>query len=212
MKNKQKKIKVAQYMYGNFGYFLWSEKINRHYCERHGYEYVISHEFPRKDRHINWHKQSIIIKELHHCDYLLFIDADAHFYSHELTIENELLPLMEDKNVLMAQDIGDEKRRWNPSKPNSGVILAKVNDATKTFFEAWDQASERDKSAQWQWPVEQRGLWNVVLPNFPDFVKVESEYYLIQGRYGQFIRHYMLTSDDERVEKMKTFCESRNIE
>jgi hypothetical protein len=210
--NQKPHIKVVQYMYGGFEYFQWSEKINRHYCERHGYEYAVSHDKPRTDRHINWQKQPTMIKELHHCDYLLFLDADAHFYSHELTIENELLPLMGDKNILMAQDVGCETERWTPGKPNSGVILMKNNSSVREFLEYWNQATEIDESTRWQRPVEQRGLWNVALLKFPDFVKVENEYYLIQGRYGQFIRHFMLMSDKERTKKMKTFCKSRKIE
>jgi hypothetical protein len=39
---------------------------------------------------------------LNDCDYLLFLDADAHFYSHEMRIQDELIPLMDGKEILMA--------------------------------------------------------------------------------------------------------------
>jgi len=45
------RIKVLQFMYGTQEYFLWSEWINRRYCERHGYDYVVRYDEPRKDRH-----------------------------------------------------------------------------------------------------------------------------------------------------------------
>jgi len=200
-------IKVLQYMHGDFEYFLWSEKVNRRYCERHGYEYVISREKSRTDRHVTWHKIPVILKELQGCDYLLFLDADAVFYSHELTIENELLPLMEDKGILMAQDVASEQKRWMPGQPNTGVILTKVHHKVREFFEFWDQASDIDESTRWNWPPEQLALWNIVLPKFPDMVHTHSEYYMIQGWYGQYIRHFCLRSDLERASAMRTISQ-----
>jgi len=206
------KIKVIQYMYGDFEYYPWSEKINRHYCERHGYEYGVSHQAPRVERHASWQKIPTILSELQNCDYLLLMDADAHFYSHELTVEQELIPLMAGKPILMAQDFGSEQERWTPGKPNAGVILMKTDDQVRAFCEEWDKSPETDPSVCWNWPVDQLGLWNVVMPKFPDMVQVHPEYYMIQGRYGQYIRHYMLLSDKERTEQMRAFCERRNIE
>ena len=205
----QIKIKILQYMYGKHDYFSWSEWINRRYGERHGYDYVVRHEEPRSDRHICWHKVPVILDELLNCDYLLFLDADAIFYSHELTIENELIPLMQGKMILMAQDVGSETERWNPGKPNAGVMLMKTNDQVRTFFDAWNQSSEMDSSTRWNWPPEQLALWNSVMPKFPDMVHVHPEYYMIQGRHGLLIRHYMLMNDEERTEKMKVYCQSR---
>jgi hypothetical protein len=212
MNNLTPKIKVLQYMHGDQEYFAISEKVNRLYCQSHGHEHVIVRTPPRTDRHITWHKIPVVLSELNDCDYLLFLDADAIFYSHELTIENELIPLMDGKDILMAQDIGCESLRWTPGRPNSGVMLMQNNESVREFFEYWNRASDVDESTRWQWPPEQRALWDIVLPKFPDTVNVHSEYYLIQGRYGQFIRHYMLMDNAERIEKMKAFCQSRNIE
>ena len=206
--NHDYKVKVLQYMHGDFEYFQWSETINRRYCERHGYEYVISRETPRTDRHVCWHKIPVIMNELHDCDYLLFVDADAVFYCHELTIENELIPLMEDKLLLMAQDAVSEHERWTPGLlPNTGVILMKNNIKTSEFFECWDQASEIDELTRWQWPPEQRALWTVVLPVFSGMVHVHSDYYMIHGRYSQYIRHFCLRSDQDRVAGMQAISQ-----
>jgi len=205
------KIKVLQYMHGNQEYFSISEKVNRLYCQRHGHDHVIVRTPPRTDRHICWQKIPVILRELKDCDYLLFLDADAIFYSHELTIERELIPQMSGKNVLMAQDVGCESLRWTPGRPNSGVMLMKNETSVRELFEYWDSASEIDESTRWDWPPEQKALWDIVLPKFPDMIQVHPEYYLIQGRYGQFIRHYMLMPDDERIEKLQTFCKFRKI-
>ena len=210
--HRQPRIKVLQYMHGNCEYFPYSERINRRYCERHGYDYVLRRDPPRADRHICWHKVPLILNELHDCNYLLFLDADAFFYSQELSIHDEMTPLMGAKEILMAQDFGCESLRWTPGKPNSGVILMENSDVVREFFEYWNSASDIDESTRWSWPPEQRALWDVVMPKFGDRLEVHPEYYLIQGRYGQFIRHYMLMPNEERLEKMKTFCQFRNIQ
>lgn len=205
------KIKVFQYMYGDHAYFPYSEKINRHYCHRHGYDYHVDHTPPRPDRHVVWQKIPGILQEFSHCDYLLVLDADAVFYSHEFTIEEELLPLLEGNDLLMAQDVVSESVRWNPGKPNAGVIFMRVNEKVHTFLESWNKASEEDESTRWNWPPMQLALWNVVLPRYPGFVKVLEDYYLLQGRYGTFIRHFQSLSNEERTFEMREICRRKKI-
>lgn len=209
--NKKPKIRVLQYMFGDWNYFAWSERINRHYCRRHDYEYVISREEPRQDRHVVWHKVPAIIGQLDDCDYLLFLDADAVFYSHELRIEEELIPLMENRGILMAQDVLGEHVRWHPGLPNTGVILLRADDRVRRFMEYWDESSDIDPRTRWTWPPEQLALWTLVMPKFPETAKVHDEYYLIQGRFGNYIRHFLMMSDAWRTHSMKELCRMRNI-
>ena len=197
------RIKILQYMSGTFEYYPWGEWINRRYCERHGYEYIIRREKPRQDRHICWHKVPLILDELHDCDYLLFLDADAVFYSHELTLENELIPELQGKPILMSQDCASESFRWHPGLPNTGVILMKNEERIRRFFAEWDHISEIDMATRWSWPPEQLALWGHVVPKFQDNLCVVLEYYIVQGRLGQFIRHYCHLPETDRVEGMK---------
>ena len=197
------RIKILQYMHGAFEYFLWSEWINRRYSERHGYDYVIRRDEPRSDRHICWHKVPLILDDLRDCDYLLFVDADAVFYSHELTLENELIPNLRNKSILVTQDCGQELQRWNPELPSTGVILMKNEERVREFFTEWNQISEIDEDTRWIWPPEQLALRRHVFPKFKDDVHVLLDYYIFQGRFGQFIRHFYLSSDEKRTNAMK---------
>lgn len=197
------RIKILQYMYGDCEYFPWSEWINRRYSERHGYEYVIRRNPPRPDRHLCWQKIPIILDELYDCEYLLFLDADAVFYSHELKIEQEVLPLMEQKTILFSSDCGGEYHRWNPPGANSGVIFARTDDLSREIFSYWNSASDLDEGTRWNWPPEQLAFERIVLPKYRDFIKIEPEYYRIQGYFGQYIRHYCRASDDSRTTDMK---------
>jgi len=202
MMNKPK-IKIIQYMYGEHAYFPLSEWINHRYCERHGYDYVLRRDEPRRDRHICWHKVPLILDELHDCEYLLFLDADAVFYSHELTLENELIPELQGKLILMAQDCGSESLRWNPGLPNSGVILMKNEQRVRELFTEWNRISEIDEETRWTWPPEQLALWRHILPKFKNDLRVVIDYYIVQGCLGQFIRHFCLRSETDRTNAMK---------
>ena len=190
-------------MHGSLEYFPWSEWINRRYCERHGYVYVLRSDEPRRDRHICWHKIPIIMDELRDCDYLLFLDADAVFYSHELTIENELIPELQGKPVLMAQDCASESLRWNTGMPNTGVILMKNEEHVRAMLSAWNAISETDESTRWNWPPEQLALWRYIFPTFKDAIQVVNDYYIVQGRSGQYIRHHCRYSNARRAHAMQ---------
>jgi len=197
------KTKIVQFMYGDSAYFPYSEQINRYYCQRHGYEYVLCQKTPRADRHVVWHKIPLILEELRDCDYLLFVDADAVFYSHELAVENELIPELSDKVVLMAQDVMGERDRWNPGKPNSGVILTRNTERAREVFAEWNQASDRDEEVRWNWPPTQLALWRHVMPKFEDDIQIVLDYYVVQGRKGQFIRHFAYYPDEVRTNGIK---------
>jgi len=197
-------IKILQYMYGSFAHFAWSERINRRYCEQHGYTYVLRRDTPRKERHVCWHKVPLFLEELRDCDYLLFLDADAVFYSHTLTIEDELIPELRGSPILMTQDCAGESLRWNPGQPSSGVMLAKNTERVKEFFTQWNLVSDMDKGTRWRWPPEQLALWRHIVPKFKGDLRVILDYYLVQGRYGQFIRHFSPCSAEECVRAMET--------
>jgi len=206
------RIKIVQYMHGNWNYFALSENINRRYCERHGYDYVVASDQPRPDRHVSWHKVSVMLAELTDCDFLLYLDADCIFYGQEFTIENELLPFFEDsKLILVPQDIGSEKERWCVGSPCAGVILLRNCRETRELLGMWDGVSETHPEFCWEWPLEQAALRDVVFPKFWESIQVLDDYYLLQSRYGLYIRHYFLSSDEEREKAMRTYCETRGI-
>jgi len=206
------RIKIVQYMHGALPYFPLSERINHRYCGLHGYQYVIRRDRPREDRHVSWHRLPVILDELNHCDYLIYMDADAFFYGDCFPVEEYLLPLMAGHDILMAADIAHEGQRWNPDKPNAGVIVMKATPEVRRFMETWDASSEIAPRLRWEWPVEQKALWECVLPKFPDFLRVEPDYYLIQGHYGLFIRHLMSFTNEQRALQMKQFCQLHGIE
>ena len=198
-------IKIIQFMYGEFEYFALNEKINRVYCERHDYEYVIDREMPRTDRHIHWHKVEICSKYLCDCDYLFFLDADAFFYAQELSVEKHCFPLLGDKKVLLANDTAHATLQWNAHLPNMGTILIRNEPVTRQMMDEWNRSTDNDAEIRSVWPLEQLGFWKYILPKYFDDIQILQDYYLFGGVYGLYIRHLMLMNSDERAKQMKDY-------
>jgi hypothetical protein len=198
-------------MYGDHEYFQWSSLINADYCKLYKYKYEIDRSEPSTDRHLVWQKTTTMLRYIDDCDYLLFIDADAIFYGREWSIEERLLPLMEGHDLLMAQDITYERSRWTPGHANAGVIFMKQSANTHHFLEMWNKMPDIDKTLRNIWPPMQMALWRYMMPTFPNMVKVHNEYYLLNGALGQYIRHYMVHSNEARTNAMRIYCEQRQI-
>jgi len=205
-------IKIVQYLWGdqNRSYQI-VRKINAMYCERHGYEHVVKTFVPRDDRAWCWSKIPAMREELHDCGFLLYMDADAFFYSHELQIEEELIPLLEEKQIMMSVDHASEGYRHQPDKPNTGVILVRNTEKTAEILRVWDESSERPGLEEFRFGLhlEQDTCIRTIWQEYAEDVKFLSDYYLMNGRCGMFIRHFMGMKDDDRLLSLKKLLENR---
>ncbi len=206
------KIKVAQYHWGehNVSYRL-NREINEAYCRRHGYEHVVKTHRPRDDRSPHWEKITVMRQELDDCEYLLYLDADAFFYSHELKIEDELVPLLANGEIMMAADYACEGMRHQPDKPNTGVVLVRSGEKSAEMLRIWDESSERPEMERYRFNLfhEQDACHLSIGKEFSEDFVLLKDYYLMNGYCGIFIRHLMGKSDEERTEVMHKFIAER---
>ena len=208
------KIKVVQYMWGdhNLSYPL-DRKINEVYCMRHGYEHVVYVHHPRNERFCRWEKIPVIQRELGNCDFLLFLDADAFFYSQELTIEEELLPLLGNKDIMMAVDNASEKWRHHADTPNTGVILIRNSTIAFAMLDIWDQSSKHPDFENFRFKEHHKhdacfyDFWQ----EYRDNVKLVKDYYLLNGLHGIYIRHLMASSDDRRLSVIQEYIDKNEL-
>jgi hypothetical protein len=151
-------------------------------------------------------------EELHDCDFLLFMDADAFFYSHELRIEDELLPLLEDKQILMSADYVHEGDRHQPDKPNTGVILVRNSEKTAEFLRVWDATSEQPGMEHFRFNpfYEQETCYQTVWQKYAEEVKLLKDYYRMNSVRGMYIRHLMGTPEEYRFWCQEKFLNDRN--
>lgn len=208
------RIKIVQYMWGEHNAsYLIDRKINEAYSRRHGYEYVAKTHPPRPDRSPHWEKIPVLRQELKGCDYLLYLDADAFFYSHELRIEEELVPLLDGRELMMAADYACEGMRHQPDKPNSGIILVRNSEKAAKMLRIWDESSELPEMDWHRFNLfhEQDTCYMTIWQEFSEDVVLLKDYYLMNGYCGIFIRHLMAKSDDERTRVMQKFLAERKV-
>jgi hypothetical protein len=190
-------------MHGDFKYFEESRKINSAYCLAHGYDYVVDTTPSQPHRKTNWEKLPAIIKRLPEYDYLLYMDADAVFYSHDLTIEDELIPLFGGEDIAMASDCRDELQRYNPNKPNSGVIFMRCNQLVEEFMKCWNATTDDHPDWCFSTPADEQGLWNVAMIKYPLVLRLVKDYYRFNGAWGQYIRHFIQISLDWSISSQR---------
>ena len=208
------RIKVSQLVYGDFTkpdhwFAKYVEPINQVYCDLHGYRYVVERrDSVRTDRHGNWEKVSHIQRQLTDCDYLWFMDADCCFYAHPIAIHEELVRmLLPDKLFLGTVCAVDERHRWHETAPecspqvcNTGVMLIKNTELSRRIVAEWDAVTDTPgfKHLRWQYPLEERGLTQYILPKYGRYIQVHPEYYMMQGTFSYFVRHICCGAGQDR--------------
>ena len=107
-------------------------EINKKYCEKYGHTLVRSHERHIPHRSPQWERIPLLLKYIYGFDYVLWIDADAHFYldapdimSVVHSFPEKLFIFSADYNAQQAHDI------------NSGVLLLRQNPDTIAFLTEW---------------------------------------------------------------------------
>ena len=190
-------------------YFTWVEKINQSYCDVHRYEYAVDRrENIRSDRHGNWTKVESFKENLHDCDYLFWIDADACFYSHNIAIHEEILPLMQDKKILCPVNICGEDFRFAPNNASTGIMLFQNSELTHNILEDWNNMTDNPDFEHLLWEgteFEQGGLNEYIIPKYKNFIKVHREYHLFHTLNGTFIRHIHQASG---MDRWREFCKT----
>ncbi len=200
------KIKILQNLQSNKKYPHLSRVINEKYCQRHGYAYVCEYDMPNNpERMIHWEKVPLMLRHLQDCDYLLFLDDDAYFHSHDIPLDELTCRLRAHHLICTSADIADESQRYNPDLSNSGVVLLKNHPKTKEILEFWDNTSNTHPHLRWQWPPEQTALWHVY-STFPEFCRLFRDYHLMNGRWGLYIRHLLGTLEHQRYAEMRSIC------
>lgn len=135
-------------------------KINKVYCNKWGYELIKSDICTYNDgRTLHWEKLPMILLHLALYDYVIWIDADAHFY-----IDTYGIDLLINENPNSSIIISGDLNQNNPWELNSGFMIIKNNLASRKILEAWaynDVYRQLSKFPYW----EQSILWYMYSQN-----------------------------------------------
>ena len=114
--------------FGNISY-----NINKIYSDKFGYDIIFSNERKHKESH--WEKIPLVLNNIKNYDYVIWIDADAHFYIDSGPISN-LIKIYPDKDIILSGDIGRtlDKQKDNI---NTGVFIVKNSKKAIEIMERW---------------------------------------------------------------------------
>lgn len=117
-------MKICVFMYFTPDYEIGfrTEKINRKYCEKHGYDFKVLHNIhpATQSLHPAWSKLPHMSDILPDYDYVVWIDGDAFFCNHEKKIEDWILP----GEITVGIDPGDHVEGQD-FRVNTGLMIIK---------------------------------------------------------------------------------------
>jgi Nucleotide-diphospho-sugar transferase len=195
------KIIVATLAFGDLPYFMFSERINRKYCNLYGYDFrVLTQTEEKMNRSPCWLKVNGVRALLQHADFVLFLDADAYFIDHQKTIESLISEHMDDAAVLVGTDRRDREFAWSDRNANTGVFVVRnCAEGFAVLREWWDAPIQYDARWLWRWPPEQGAFNYIVIPLFPSSIIKIIRYDFINGWDGQFVRHLIGVPNNQRL-------------
>lgn len=190
-------------------------KINKKYTKKYGYTLIKSSERTYTDRKPHWERFPLILKHIESYDYVIWIDADAHFYIDAPPIENLIKKY--NRDIILSRDIPDNED--TPPLINSGVIILKNTPKNIDIVKKWAYSEELKKSSEilfngkWQ----DQGIIRLYVKNNIDNINdisaispyLELQHFhseeLSNQRDKPFIHHYAGTSTNFRTQESRKY-------
>ena len=128
----------------NIGVFMWfnndiacyaenNYNINKLYCDKYGYTLIKSNERLYPERKPHWERFTLLLKYFDTFDYLMWIDADAHFFIDSPPISN-IINEYPDKIFIISEDQYAKNPKY---EINSGVFIIKSCDEGRDILNMW---------------------------------------------------------------------------
>jgi hypothetical protein len=208
----------------NYAHFA---AINNYlYSTKHHYDFIVERQprdttndwtwNPKKQSSISWYKAELLKKHLHNYDYILFIDSDAIFNDFDYTIENELVPLTQNKTCIIFQE--DTWESTYPATQNlicTGLVFVKKCPEAFAILNEWAQAPYTNPLCipmRYTHPREQECIMYLMNTN-KDIQKHILIYPASKAMFGQYdskwIIHMGGTNDYNRTELISRYCHSQ---
>lgn len=147
--NTSKNLKLCVVMFYDDAIKEYSElnyKLNKLYCDKYNIDLILSQEKMYKDKHPSWEKLPLILKHIKNYDYIMWVDADAFFYSDVGNIKDIINEHL-DKNFIFNFDknqITKDDKLINFI--NCGVFIVKNTQYSIDFLNKWAYDEELFKN------------------------------------------------------------------
>jgi len=193
-------------------------KINTKYCEKHGYTIIKSSERTYTDRKPTWERFPLVLEYIESYDYVMWIDADAHFYLDAPSLENIINKY--NKDIILSKDI--ENINDTPPNINAGVFILKNTQQVIDIVNKWaysDELKEKSKDAYpGRWIEDQAIIrWFVKhnIDNINDITVVlpykEIQHFLeeeLKENIVPYVHHFAGTSTKDRKLESKKYLKT----
>lgn len=185
-------------------------QINQLYCQKHGLDLICGREKKYTNRHPAWERLPLILEHLSKYDYLVWIDADAFFYYHSISIV-EFIQSNPTPDFLFSQDFGNRNL-------NTGIFVVKNTNYAHIFLNKWAYDEELYKLNPYPQWWDQGVLIKMLEYNTLDIQK-RSAYYdygvlqhfykheLVAHKFKPFIMHLASWPKNERVMTSKVYLD-----
>ena len=122
------------------GIFMWFDdkikeyadinyKINTIYCDKYGYTLITSNTRRYPNRKPHWERLPLLLEYFDTFDYLIWIDADAHFYIDSPPITN-VIDTYPDKLFIFSGDTDIKQNEKLSVHINSGFFIILFNPSS----------------------------------------------------------------------------------
>jgi hypothetical protein len=184
-----------------------ADRANRAYAARHGYDFQhhvrqSSHKVPQ------WEKVRVIRDALRTHDAVFWIDSDAAFNMHDVSLDRWL--------DSPADMVGCSDHPNGPYSINTGTLLVKSTPWSRQFFDLWWSMRSIPKYSRWA--NEQEALHDLILKDAykcvsTDKIQIEvasafnsAHESLARGDRSTFVLHFMAMSSDSRRAELGAVC------
>jgi len=119
-------------------------KINKAYCDKNNIELIRCKERRHINRHPAWERIPLILKYINNYDYVMWIDADAHFYIDSANIK-DYINNYNNHNFIFSKDIS--------VAINTGCFIVKNTQYSIDFLTKWgyDETLYKNNSYPYWW-------------------------------------------------------------
>ena len=126
-----------------------NKKINKMYCDKYGFDFIVSDERTYTDRPPHWERLPLLLKHIQNYDYVVWIDSDAFLYEDSPSIENVINYHVDKTFIFSADRKYDPNDKNNNFRINSGFFIVKNSTYSIDFLKDWaynyDYCFNRDK-------------------------------------------------------------------
>jgi hypothetical protein len=111
-------------------------EINKKYCDKYGYDIIKSNERTYLDRKPHYERIPLLLKYISQYDYVIWIDADAHFYLDSPPITN-VINTYNNYPFIFSGDIYRKIIFTDYEQINTGFFIVKNTDKSINFLKEW---------------------------------------------------------------------------